>query len=165
MTSRWIRLYWIPFCADTKSYPGIVWTATAHDWSTRRSHTSNIVLPRLAERVSCTKFHFSTPEYLLPSQWVPVLTPTYLLPRRPIRCSHCPKTWHKTSARYDSSLSSPARSKRHTSIFFPSVPYTRAYCNRDIYISKSAGFIIVSAIFHEISQYWSIDFKQSINNS
>ena len=114
--------------------------------ATRRSHASNIVPPRLAESVWSTKFHFSTPEYLLQSQWVPVLAPTYLLPRRPIRCSHCLKTWHKTSARYDSSLSRPARSRRHTSIFLTSVPYSRAYCSRDIYISKSAGFIIVSAI-------------------
>ena len=117
---------------------------------TRRSHASNIVPPRLAERVWCTKFHFSTPEYLLPSQWVPVLAPTYSLPRRPIKCSHYLKTWHKTSARYHSSLSRPARSRRHTLIFLTSVPYTRIYCSRDIYISKSAGFIIVSAIFHDI---------------
>ena len=134
----------------------VVWTATARGVGegTRRSHTSNIVPPRLAERVWCTKFHFSTPDYLLPCQWVPVLAPTYLLPRRPIRCSHCPKTWHKTSARYDSSLSRPARSRRHNSIFWTSVPYTRAYFSRDMYVSKSAGFITVSAIFHEILQYW-----------
>ena len=38
----------------------------------------------------------SPPEYLLPSQWVPVLAPTYLLPRRSEWCSHCTKVWHKT---------------------------------------------------------------------
>ena len=51
---------------------------------------------------------------------------------------------------------------RYTSIFLTSVPYTTSYCSRDICISKWAGFIIVSAIFHEILQYWGIDFKHSI---
>ena len=32
------RGYWIPFCADTKSYPGIVWKGTAHDWSKSFTH-------------------------------------------------------------------------------------------------------------------------------
>lgn len=51
---------------------------------------------------------------------------------------------------------------RYTSIFLTSVPYTTSYCSRDICISKWVGFIIVSAIFHEILQYWGIDFKHSI---
>ena len=33
------RGYWIPFCVDPmKSYPGIVWTATAQNWSKSLTH-------------------------------------------------------------------------------------------------------------------------------
>ena len=44
-----------------------------------QSHTSNIAPERLAVRVWCTKSQSSLLNILLPSQWIPVLAPTYSL--------------------------------------------------------------------------------------
>ena len=63
------RGYWIPFWADTKSYPGIVWTATAHDWSKSFTH--------IKHRFGAlnTNLHFRLSR-------VPVVASTHLLPVR-----------------------------------------------------------------------------------
>ena len=45
-----------------------------------RIDTSNIAPERLAERVCLTRIPALTPDYLLTSQWIPVLAPIYALP-------------------------------------------------------------------------------------
>ena len=69
MTSRWIRLYWIPFCADTKIYPGIVWKAAAHSWSKSFTH--------IKHRFGAlnTNLHFRLSR-------LPIVASTHLLPLR-----------------------------------------------------------------------------------
>ena len=70
MTSRWTCLNWIPFWADTKSYPGIVWIATVHNWSewfTHIKHRFGAVLN--------TNLHFRFSR-------LPVVASTHLLPLR-----------------------------------------------------------------------------------
>ena len=63
------RGYWIPFCADTKSYPGIVWKGTAHDWSKSFTH--------IKHRFGAlnTNLHFRLSR-------LPVVASTHLLPLR-----------------------------------------------------------------------------------
>ena len=63
------RGYWIPFWADTKICPGIVWTATVHDWNKWFTHNKH--------RFGAlnTNLHFRLSR-------LPVFTPTHLLPLR-----------------------------------------------------------------------------------
>ena len=68
-TSRWIRLYWIPFCANTKSYPGIVWIATVHNWSKWLTHI------KYRFGALNTNLHFRLSR-------IPVVASTHLLPLR-----------------------------------------------------------------------------------
>ena len=60
--------YWIPFCADTKIYPGIVWTATVHDWNKSFTH-----IKYRFGAVLNTNLHFRLSR-------VPVVASTHLLP-------------------------------------------------------------------------------------
>ena len=72
----------------------IVWTARA--WGgTSRSHTSNIVPAKLAERVWCPKFQSSLLNiYFRLSGFHPSLLLIYFRDG-PNSCSHCTEVWHK----------------------------------------------------------------------
>ena len=63
------RGYWIPFCADKKSSPGIVWKGTAHDWSKSFTHIKH----RFGALNTYPHFRLSR---------VPVIASTHLLPLR-----------------------------------------------------------------------------------
>ena len=63
------RGYRIPFCANPKIYPGIVWTATAHDWGESFTHIKH---PFGALN---TNLHFRLSR-------LPVVASTHLLPLR-----------------------------------------------------------------------------------
>ena len=78
------RGYWIPFCADTKIYPGIVWTATVHDWSKSFTH-----IKHRFGAVLNTNLHFCLSR-------VPVLAPTHLLPVRFEYLFTLPQRWTET---------------------------------------------------------------------
>ena len=93
----------------------------------------------------------SPPEYLLPSQWVPVLAPTYLLPRRSEWCSHCTKVWHKTYPICDATSRSvisvrntkkPPRSARRG--FAPSQKSRRNHCSC-VWTEALPGMTLVAA--------------------
>ena len=81
----------------------IVWTARA--WGgTSRSHTSNIVPAKLAERVWCPKFQSSLLNiYFRLSGFQPSLLLIYFRDG-PNSCSHCTEVWHKTYPIYDTPL-------------------------------------------------------------
>ena len=68
-TLLWCRQHC--YCRHENSYPGDKCEQQQHRTRKNRSHTSNIVSERFAERVWWTKYQSS-----LPSQWVPV---TFLL--------------------------------------------------------------------------------------
>ena len=75
-----VTCYWMrPRPADGYYHQANVWSASS--WTgTNRSHTSNIMSEQLVERV-CDLNSSLTPEYFLPSQWIPVLA-VYSLPLR-----------------------------------------------------------------------------------
>ena len=89
------------FTPDTKSYPVVQYEQQRHRTGTSRSHTSNIVLSLMAERVWWPKLGpILTPEYcLLPSQWVIQSSLLYYsihFHYGPNTCSQCTKVWHRT---------------------------------------------------------------------
>ena len=87
---------------------GIVWTATALG-STSRSHISNILLARLAQRAWCTKFHSSLLNiYFRLSGYQTAFLLIYFRDG-PKKCSHCTKVSHKTYPICDAPLSRSAR--------------------------------------------------------
>ena len=78
--------------------------------SASRSHTSNDVPARLAERVWCSKFQFSLLDVnfrLIAFQSSLLL---FYLRNGPNRCSHCTKVWHETYPKYDAPLSRSTKS-------------------------------------------------------
>ena len=112
MTSHWnvsgFRLH-LPdsFAWRHERLFGMVWTARALG-GTSRSHTSNIVPAKLAERVWCTKFQSSLLNIYFRLSG---LQPSLLLIHfrdGPNRCSHCTEVWHKTYPICDTPLSRSA---------------------------------------------------------
>ena len=85
----------------------MVWTARAQG-GTSRSHTSNIVPAKLAERVWCTKFQSSLLDiYFRLSGFQPSLLLIHFR-HGPNRCSHCTEVWQKTFPVCDTPLSRSA---------------------------------------------------------
>ena len=96
---------------------GMVWTARAQG-GTSRSHTSNIVPAKLAERVWCTKFQSSLLDiYFRLSGFQPSILLIYFCDG-PNRCSHCTKIWQKTYSRSARRRFAPSqKSHRHNSFY------------------------------------------------
>ena len=95
----------------------MVWTARAQG-GTSRSHTSNIVPAKLAERVWCTKFQSSLLDiYFRLSGFQPSILLIYFFDG-PNRCSHCTKIWQKTYSRSARRRFAPSqKSRRHNSFY------------------------------------------------
>ena len=80
-----------------------VWTVIAQNWNKSFTHIEHRV-GAVGREDLVNWIPVLAPEYLLPSQWISVLAPTFHFRHGPNTCSPCAKLWHRTYPICDSSL-------------------------------------------------------------
>ena len=87
---------------------GKVWTVTAQNWKEPFTHIEHRA-EAVGQEGLVNWIPVLAPGYLLPSEWITILAPTFHFRNGPNTCSHCARLWHRTYPICDAPLWKSAR--------------------------------------------------------